>query len=150
MAGDAVAVLLVDTVNSLSVNIQTMAGNAVAVLLPNRVNSLSMDDCFVAVLSLDFIHHKKYLLWMNTTDLKRKMHGLFLWLCRYWKGSTLEPVVSFCCYVAVPLLARVNCQIIRQMMLKLCHYWKGSTLEPMVTCCCGCAITGRVNSRTNG
>ncbi len=35
----------------------------------DTANSLSMDDCFVAVLSLDFIHHKKYLLWMNTTDL---------------------------------------------------------------------------------
>jgi hypothetical protein len=64
-----------------------------------------MDDRFVAVLSLDFIHHKKYLLWMNTTDL--------------------------------------NCQAIRQMMLKLCHYWKRSTLEPMFSCCCGCAITGK-------
>jgi TM2 domain-containing membrane protein YozV len=96
---------------------------------------------------------------------------LFLWLCRYWKGSTFKPLDSCCygCAAAGKLQLQLccgcaitgKCQLSSQwltivvavplletrtngwLLMWLCHYWKWSTLEPMVSCCCGCAITGK-------
>ncbi len=40
-------------------------------------------------------------------DNSRTNGYLLLWLCHYWKGSTLEPVI-LAVVVGVPLLERVN------------------------------------------
>jgi hypothetical protein len=64
-----------------------------------------MDDRFVAVLSQDFIHNKKYVLCMDTADLKRKMG----FSCCF--ASTGEGQISnqrLAVVFAVPLLERVN------------------------------------------
>ncbi len=61
----------------------------------------------MAVLSLDFIHNKKYLLWMDTADFKKKMD--FSCGC----GATGKVQISnqwFAVVVAVPQLERVKFQ----------------------------------------
>ncbi len=61
----------------------------------------------MAVLSLDFIHNKKYLLWMDTADFKRKM-GFSCGCGATGKGQLSNQRLAV--VVAVPLLERVKFQ----------------------------------------
>jgi hypothetical protein len=132
MAGDAVAVRLLDRVNSLSVNIQTMAGDAVAVLLLDTVNSLLVNiQTMAGMLWLSFS-------WMSQLSI----NGWLFCGCAVARFYLQQKVF------AVDGYSRFQAK--DGLFLWLWSYWKGSTFKPKVSCCCGCALLERVKFQTNG